>query len=77
MGLEQRRAVSAVAAEPFMNGTSSIYIEDMYRAWRQDPASVHKVSPIFTFTFPQSLPSRAASRVLFLSNIRVLSCSFR
>ncbi|VDK27511.1 unnamed protein product [Gongylonema pulchrum] len=28
-------------AEPFMNGTSSVYIEQMYDAWRKDPTSVH------------------------------------
>ncbi|KAF6023589.1 hypothetical protein EB796_018093 [Bugula neritina] len=33
---------SSVAAEPFLNGSSSIYIEEMYRAWEQDPNSVHK-----------------------------------
>ncbi|KAH9498408.1 hypothetical protein Btru_008193 [Bulinus truncatus] len=31
-----------VAAEPFMNGSSSAYIEDMYEAWQKDPNSVHK-----------------------------------
>uniref|UniRef100_A0A915CDW9 2-oxoglutarate dehydrogenase, mitochondrial n=1 Tax=Parascaris univalens TaxID=6257 RepID=A0A915CDW9_PARUN len=36
-------ASSAVAlkAEPFMNGTSSVYIEQMYDQWRIDPSSVH------------------------------------
>lgn len=24
-----------------MNGTSTVYIEQMYEAWRQSPASVH------------------------------------
>ncbi|XP_022901926.1 2-oxoglutarate dehydrogenase complex component E1 isoform X3 [Onthophagus taurus] len=28
-------------AEQFLNGTSSSYIEDMYNAWLNDPASVH------------------------------------
>ncbi|MFH4976461.1 hypothetical protein AB6A40_003170 [Gnathostoma spinigerum] len=31
----------AVKAEPFMNATSSVYIEQMYDAWRKDPSSVH------------------------------------
>lgn len=35
------------AAEPFLNGGSSTYIEDMYNAWLADPSSVHSVSPIF------------------------------
>lgn len=33
-----------VAKEPFLNGTTSNYIEDMYNAWLADPSSVHKVS---------------------------------
>ncbi|KAJ8978434.1 hypothetical protein NQ317_019673 [Molorchus minor] len=28
-------------AEPFLNGSSSQYVEDMYNAWLQDPSSVH------------------------------------
>ncbi|CDS37066.1 2 oxoglutarate dehydrogenase [Echinococcus multilocularis] len=30
------------AAEPFLNGASSNYIEDIYAAWLKDPNSVHK-----------------------------------
>lgn len=42
---QQIRSVSMakMAAEPFMNGTSSVYIEEMYRAWVENPESVHKV----------------------------------
>jgi len=32
-----------VASEPFLNGTSSNYVEEMYIAWLEDPKSVHKV----------------------------------
>jgi len=32
---------AAVKAEPFMNGTTSMYIEQMYAAWQTDPSSVH------------------------------------
>jgi 2-oxoglutarate dehydrogenase E1 component len=32
----------AVTAEPFMNGSSSNYIEQMYESWRADPNSVHR-----------------------------------
>ena len=32
-----------VAAEPFINGSSSTYVEEMYIAWQEDPKSVHKV----------------------------------
>lgn len=37
------RHQNTAAAEPFLNGSSSIYIEEMYQAWQQDPNSVHKV----------------------------------
>uniref|UniRef100_A0A1B6CX51 2-oxoglutarate dehydrogenase, mitochondrial n=1 Tax=Clastoptera arizonana TaxID=38151 RepID=A0A1B6CX51_9HEMI len=30
-----------VASEPFLNGTSGAYVEDMYNAWLADPKSVH------------------------------------
>ncbi|VUZ54634.1 unnamed protein product, partial [Hymenolepis diminuta] len=30
------------AAEPFLNGSSSNYVEDIYAAWLKDPNSVHK-----------------------------------
>ncbi|KAF6777752.1 hypothetical protein AHF37_02848 [Paragonimus kellicotti] len=33
--------------EPFLNGTSSNYIEDIYEAWLQNPASVHKSWDVF------------------------------
>ncbi|XP_046456292.1 2-oxoglutarate dehydrogenase, mitochondrial-like isoform X8 [Daphnia pulex] len=29
------------AAEPFLNGSSSVYVEEMYNSWLQDPKSVH------------------------------------
>ncbi|KAJ3605443.1 hypothetical protein NHX12_027490 [Muraenolepis orangiensis] len=32
------------AAEPFLNGTSSNYVEEMYYAWLQNPKDVHKAS---------------------------------
>lgn len=32
-----------VAAEPFLSGTSSNYVEEMYYAWLENPKSVHKV----------------------------------
>ena len=34
------------AAEPFLNGSSSSYVEEMYNAWLEDPKSVHKVSVV-------------------------------
>ena len=37
---------TSVGAEPFINGTSSSYVEEMYDSWKSDPQSVHKVSSI-------------------------------
>ncbi|XP_076639306.1 oxoglutarate dehydrogenase Nc73EF isoform X3 [Colletes latitarsis] len=36
-----RKYTSRVATEPFLNGSSSSYVEEMYNAWLQDPQSVH------------------------------------
>lgn len=41
-----RRHLSSASAEPFINGTSSSYVEDMYESWKTDPNSVHKVSVV-------------------------------
>lgn len=38
-----RHLNSSVTAEPFLNGTSSNYLEEMYYAWLEDPKNVHKV----------------------------------
>lgn len=40
-------AARSVAAEPFMNGSSSYYIEQMYESWKVDPSSVHKSWQIY------------------------------
>ena len=42
-------------AEPFLNGTSTIYVEEMYNSWLQDPKSVHVVSIIFRRTNRKAL----------------------
>lgn len=39
--------VSSVGAEPFINGTSSSYVEEMYESWQKDPNSVHKSWDVF------------------------------
>ncbi|CAM9336087.1 unnamed protein product, partial [Phaeothamnion confervicola] len=38
------RALSSAATSPdtFMQGSNSLYVEEMYHAWRKDPSSVHK-----------------------------------
>lgn len=39
-----RRYAAPVAAEPFLSGSSSNYVEEMYQSWLEDPSTVHKVS---------------------------------
>lgn len=41
--ISTRAASSTVNLEPFLNGSSGNYVEEMYEAWRSDPKSVHKV----------------------------------
>lgn len=38
------RLYNSAAAEPFLNGSNTGYIEEMYNNWLRDPASVHAVS---------------------------------
>lgn len=38
-----RTFVSPGATEPFLSGSNSSYVEEMYYAWLEDPKSVHKV----------------------------------
>lgn len=54
-----RKYNSRAATEPFLNGSTSSYVEEMYNAWLQDPHSVHIVSKseyiavqIFMWDFP-------------------------
>ena len=35
---------SNVSAEPFLDGTSAVYLEELYADWLEDPSSVHTVS---------------------------------
>ncbi|XP_075159950.1 2-oxoglutarate dehydrogenase complex component E1-like isoform X4 [Haematobia irritans] len=35
------RCYNSAAAEPFANGTTASYVEEMYNAWLRDPSSVH------------------------------------
>ncbi|XP_077264055.1 oxoglutarate dehydrogenase Nc73EF isoform X5 [Temnothorax americanus] len=62
-----RKYNSRAATEPFLNGSSSSYVEEMYNAWLQDPNSVHVswdsffrnstagASPGFAYQAPPSL----------------------
>ena len=36
------------AQEPFLSGSSSVYVEEMFKSWKDDPNSVHKAS-LFLF----------------------------
>lgn len=45
--VECRKYNVPAAAEPFLNGSSGQYVEDMYNAWLADPSSVHAVSIFF------------------------------
>ena len=38
----RRAYVTKAAQEPFLNGSSSVYVEEMYKCWKVDPNSVHK-----------------------------------
>ncbi|CAL9707921.1 unnamed protein product [Knipowitschia caucasica] len=49
-----------VASEPFLNGTSSNYVEEMYFAWLEDPKSVHKSWDVFFRNANAGAPPGAA-----------------
>ncbi|XP_067937510.1 2-oxoglutarate dehydrogenase complex component E1-like [Watersipora subatra] len=58
------RLLNAASAEPFLNGSSSVYIEEMYDAWQQDPSSVHKSwDAFFRGTVAGAPPGQAHSPV--------------
>ncbi|XP_054895037.1 oxoglutarate (alpha-ketoglutarate) dehydrogenase a (lipoamide) isoform X3 [Poeciliopsis prolifica] len=55
------RSYSApVASEPFLNGTSSNYVEEMYYAWLENPKSVHKSWDVFFRNANAGAPPGAA-----------------
>ena len=62
----------AVAAEPFLNGSSSIYVEEMYNAWLLDPKSVHAVS---TFCMCDKCASRKIAHKTFLLQLFISTTS--
>ena len=43
LSVSSGRGYSTVGHEPFLNGSSSSYIEAMYESWQADRTSVHKV----------------------------------
>lgn len=44
--LKKRTSSTTAGAEPFLSGSSGVYVEQMYEAWRKDPSSVHKVEGV-------------------------------
>ncbi|KAI1715416.1 transketolase, pyrimidine binding domain-containing protein [Ditylenchus destructor] len=68
--IAQRYVGSSVAAEPFLNGSSGVYIEKMYESWRQDPATVHKSWDVFfTNVDAGARPGQAFEPVPALSRV--------
>lgn len=59
-GLGLRRPLNtSAAAEPFLNGTSSNYVEEMYYAWLENPRNVHKVSVKYCNDTPPCVEHKA------------------
>ncbi|KAJ8317938.1 hypothetical protein KUTeg_003029 [Tegillarca granosa] len=75
-GKPGRNYASQAAAEPFLSGSSSVYVEEMYSSWLKDPSSVHKswdvyfrqasqgVQPGQAFVRPPTLGGPATSTTL-------------
>ncbi|XP_065574167.1 2-oxoglutarate dehydrogenase complex component E1-like [Artemia franciscana] len=76
---------NALAAEPFLNGSSSTYVEEMYNAWLMDPKSVHSswdaffksatagAEPGAAYTRPPSLGSLKPNEVPISALVPYLS----
>ncbi|VVC92900.1 unnamed protein product [Leptidea sinapis] len=63
------RLKSSTAAEPFLNGSSSAYVETMYNAWLNDPNSVH--APGVAYTSPPNLAPYSKNEVPLTSLVPV------
>jgi 2-oxoglutarate dehydrogenase E1 component len=50
------------AATTFENGTNAYYADEMYKAWRQDPSSVHASWQAYFSGLDKGLPSDQAFR---------------
>ncbi|KAK6316280.1 hypothetical protein J4Q44_G00138040 [Coregonus suidteri] len=55
-----RSYAASVSAKPFLSGTSSNYVEEMYYAWLENPSSVHKSWDIFFRNANAGAPPGAA-----------------
>lgn len=68
--VSNRKYVTKAAQEPFLNGNSSIYVEEMYLAWKKDPSLVHKSWDAFFKASAAGLePGLAYQSPLSLSNL--------
>ena len=45
------QTAALVAQEPFLNGSSGNYVEEMYLSWKEDPRSVHRVGWLSFYCF--------------------------
>ncbi|XP_060560261.1 2-oxoglutarate dehydrogenase complex component E1-like isoform X4 [Ruditapes philippinarum] len=55
-----RNYATLAAAEPFLSGSSSVYVEEMYNAWQTDPNSVHKSWDAYFRQISQGAPPGTA-----------------
>lgn len=60
-----------VASEPFLNGTSSNYVEEMYYAWLENPKSVHKVRRRGAAGRSATVRPVTSCHVLFVCNFQI------
>uniref|UniRef100_A0A8B9EJL3 oxoglutarate dehydrogenase (succinyl-transferring) n=1 Tax=Anser cygnoides TaxID=8845 RepID=A0A8B9EJL3_ANSCY len=68
--LHDRRYVSSGTSEPFLSGSNSNYVEEMYYAWLENPKSVHKgfmayMNQIWTKSFSYFLARKWSSEKRF------------
>uniref|UniRef100_A0A8B9CZV6 oxoglutarate dehydrogenase (succinyl-transferring) n=1 Tax=Anser brachyrhynchus TaxID=132585 RepID=A0A8B9CZV6_9AVES len=68
--LHDRRYVSSGTSEPFLSGSNSNYVEEMYYAWLENPKSVHKgfmayMNRIWTKSFSYFLARKWSSEKRF------------
>lgn len=68
----KRQYLAKAAQEPFLNGSSSVYVEEMYKSWQQDPNSVHKVTKC-----PESFWLGMDNILIWISFEIVLGCFFQ
>lgn len=66
-----RTFATQAALEPFLNGSSSVYVEEMYLEWQKNPNNVHKVRP-WLCEYSNSIPvllSLTKFNEIFLMNL--------